>query len=288
MRCVKLIRCEPALVQFALFSRRHLASLLGVSVAASILVGALAVGDCVRGSLVDIALARIGRATFAFAFRDRFFRSALAEDLPPAAAILQLPGTASTPDDSARANHVQILGVNSPFWALAMSPVPILTNKGLVYVDLRDGEHAKQNFDRALAMDRNNYRAWIGLGVLAVRSGDVEPGDPGFQRSTTTKATEMGYTLLAKALDQAGRTSEAQAARDRAKLLSNRKQGAQAPPRRCARVLATLNFRALTLPFRRNRVELAGECAPWKPSSGKAFCTTPSSEARRWRNGCGV
>lgn len=106
----------------------------------------------------------------------------------------------------------------------------LLTNKGLVYVDLRDGEHAKQNFDRALAMDRNNYRAWIGLGVLAVRSGDVNLAIQDFQRSTTTKATELGYTLLAKALDQAGRTSEAQAARDRAKLLSNRKQGAQAPP----------------------------------------------------------
>ena len=105
------------------YARGHLGTLLGVAVAAAILVGALAVGDCVRVSLHDLALARIGRATFALASRDRFFRSALADGLPGAAAVLQLPGTAATPDQSARANHVQILGVNEKFWALAQTPL---------------------------------------------------------------------------------------------------------------------------------------------------------------------
>jgi ABC-type lipoprotein release transport system permease subunit len=105
-------------------ARGHFGVLLGVAVAAAILTGALAMGDCVRESLRALALARIGRTTFALASGDRFFRSALADDLPPpAAAVLQLPGTAATPDDSARANHVQILGVNSHFWQLAPTPV---------------------------------------------------------------------------------------------------------------------------------------------------------------------
>jgi tetratricopeptide (TPR) repeat protein len=104
----------------------------------------------------------------------------------------------------------------------------LLANRGLVYVDLKDGEHAKESFDKAIAMDPNNYRAWIGLGVLAVRAGDLNLAIQNFQRATTSKPTELSYTLLAKALDQAGRTSEAQAARERAKLLSNKK-GAQAP-----------------------------------------------------------
>jgi ABC-type lipoprotein release transport system permease subunit len=94
-----------------------------VTVAGAILVGALAIGDCVRESLRDLALARIGRTTFVLAAADRFFRSALADGLQPAAAVLQLPGTAATPDDSARANHVQILGVDEHFWALAQTPV---------------------------------------------------------------------------------------------------------------------------------------------------------------------
>jgi ABC-type lipoprotein release transport system permease subunit len=111
-------------------ARSHLGTFLGVAVASAILVGALAIGDCVRGSLHDLALARIGRADFAIASTDRLFRSALAEDLRGdvsnglAAAVLQLPGTAATPDDSARANHVQILGVDAHFWAMAQEPPP--------------------------------------------------------------------------------------------------------------------------------------------------------------------
>ncbi len=111
-------------------ARSHLGTFLGVAVASAILVGSLAIGDCVRGSLHDLALARIGRASFAIASTDRFFRSALADDLRAdasnglAAAVLQLPGTAATPDDSARANHVQILGVDAHFWAMAQQPPP--------------------------------------------------------------------------------------------------------------------------------------------------------------------
>jgi ABC-type lipoprotein release transport system permease subunit len=112
------------------YARSHLGTFLGVAVASAILVGAMAVGDCVRGSLHDLALARIGRASFALASTDRFFRSALADDLRGdvsnglAAAILQLPGTAATPDDAARANHVQILGVDEHFWEMAERTPP--------------------------------------------------------------------------------------------------------------------------------------------------------------------
>jgi protein O-mannosyl-transferase len=106
----------------------------------------------------------------------------------------------------------------------------LLANRGLVYVDMKDSEHARQSFDKAIAIDPNNYRAWIGSGVLAVRAGDVNQAIQDFQRATTSKPTALGYTLLAKALDQAGRTSEAQAAHERAKLLSNQKQSAQTSP----------------------------------------------------------
>jgi ABC-type lipoprotein release transport system permease subunit len=111
-------------------ARSHVGTFLGVAVASAILVGALAIGDCVRGSLRAMALARIGRADFAIASTDRLFRSALVDDLRGdvsnglAAAVLQLPGTAATPDDSARANHVQILGVDRHFWAMAQEPPP--------------------------------------------------------------------------------------------------------------------------------------------------------------------
>jgi tetratricopeptide (TPR) repeat protein len=103
----------------------------------------------------------------------------------------------------------------------------LFANKGLVYLDLKDSAHAEENFDRAVAMDPHNYRGWLGLGVLAVRAGDLKLAVTNLQRSTAAKPTEVGYTLLAQALDQSGRTDEAKAARERAKLLSKSAAGSQ-------------------------------------------------------------
>jgi len=112
------------------YAMSHLGTLLGVIVASAVLVGALAVGDSVRESLRDMALARIGRVSFALAATDHFFRAALADDMRSgisnglAAAVLQLPGTAARPDESARANQVQVLGIDEHFSALAQRPFP--------------------------------------------------------------------------------------------------------------------------------------------------------------------
>ncbi len=98
-------------------ARVHLGALLGAAVGSAVLIGALVVGDSVRGSLRDLALARLGRVQLALAANDRFFRAALAEELAHKGVIegmvvpaLTLPATAGTPDDSARANRVRVLG----------------------------------------------------------------------------------------------------------------------------------------------------------------------------------
>ncbi|MDB6067823.1 MAG: hypothetical protein JWR26_4031, partial [Pedosphaera sp.] len=97
---------------------------LGAAVGSAALIGALVVGDSVRESLHELALARLGRVSTALASNDRFFRSQLADGINPsekslAAPVMQLAGTATTDDASARANHVQILGVDAKFWQLA-------------------------------------------------------------------------------------------------------------------------------------------------------------------------
>ena len=68
--------------------RNHLGVLLGATLATTILVGAMAVGDSVRHSLARQALMRLGQVHFAVNTHDRFFRAQLAEDL---AAKLQAP-----------------------------------------------------------------------------------------------------------------------------------------------------------------------------------------------------
>jgi putative ABC transport system permease protein len=106
-------------------ARSHLGALLGAAVGSTVLVGALAVGDSVRESLRQIGLRRLGHVQLALASNDRFFRAELADELEKpidglAVSALQLSGTASTSDGSARGNRVQLLGVPEKFWTLAL------------------------------------------------------------------------------------------------------------------------------------------------------------------------
>ena len=114
-------------------ARSHLGALLGAGVAAAVVVGALVVGDSVRGSLRDLALLRLGRIEHAMATGDRLFTGFLATSLqqalaqsglarpgmPGLAPVLQLPAVAVSSDASARANRIQVLGVDARFWQLA-------------------------------------------------------------------------------------------------------------------------------------------------------------------------
>src|SRR5215475_3218570 len=93
-------------------ARAHAGVVLGAAVGSAALIGALVVGDSVRESLKDMALARLGKVEVAMASGDRFFRDRATLRLPgidECASVLQLAGTAAKQDGSARANHVQIL-----------------------------------------------------------------------------------------------------------------------------------------------------------------------------------
>ena len=107
-------------------ARAHFGVVLGAAAGSAALIGALLVGDSVRGSLQDMALARLGRTDVALASSDRFVRAKLAMEIASAsaqtAAVLQLSGTASASDAAARANQVQVLGVDEKFWRLADQP----------------------------------------------------------------------------------------------------------------------------------------------------------------------
>src|SRR5262245_18957147 len=61
--------------------RSHLGILAGAAVASAALIGALLVGDSVRGSLLANALERIGPFHYAMAPADRFFRAELGADI---------------------------------------------------------------------------------------------------------------------------------------------------------------------------------------------------------------
>ena len=103
--------------------RTTLGVFAGAALASGILIGALAVGDSVRYTLEQQALARIGRTQLALSAPDRFFREdlaiALMDDLAaPVAPLLAIRGTVSKPDGTRLAANVQIVGVNDRFWQL--------------------------------------------------------------------------------------------------------------------------------------------------------------------------
>jgi putative ABC transport system permease protein len=107
--------------------RQHAGVLLGATLATAILVGALAVGDSVRYSLLQMALTRLGGVQVALNSQGQFFRDALASDLASdlkgsAAPVLNLRGTAASSSGEARVAGVKILGVDDRFWSLAPHP----------------------------------------------------------------------------------------------------------------------------------------------------------------------
>ena len=107
-------------------ARSHLGALLGAAIGSAVLIGALIVGDSVRGSLREMALQRLGEINSALHGGDRFFKADLAERVASIgevgrrttveshiSAILSLPAMASREDGTARANRVQLLGVDT-------------------------------------------------------------------------------------------------------------------------------------------------------------------------------
>ncbi len=121
-------------------ARAHLGVVLGATVGSAALVGALIVGDSVRGSLRDLALQRLGKVRFALENGDRLFGDRLADRLSEAVVreraggsetgpgspvtivpVLKLAATAVNQSGTARANRIQLLGVDSRFAWLAGS-----------------------------------------------------------------------------------------------------------------------------------------------------------------------
>jgi putative ABC transport system permease protein len=93
--------------------RIHAAVALGVAVTTAVLVGALVVGDSVRGSLKHTALDRLADIEDVLV-TDKFFRVDLAEQIPdtsfPRDASVVLVGTVTNPSSRTRATQITLIG----------------------------------------------------------------------------------------------------------------------------------------------------------------------------------
>jgi len=128
------------------YRRTHAGVAVGAAVGTAILVGALVVGDSVRYTLRAIALERLGDVDLAADLGGRLCRDRLAADLAArlgarAAPVLRLRGIAANSDGSARANGVQVLGVDERFWALGAPRDPLADGDGQVALGERLAAH---------------------------------------------------------------------------------------------------------------------------------------------------
>ena len=107
------------------YRRTHVGVLAGAAIASAVLTGALLVGDCVRGSLRDAALARLGQVRLAAGGESVLFRAEVAKEFrqsgAPTAAVLALRGSARREDGAARVNRIQVIGADEHFWRLGPS-----------------------------------------------------------------------------------------------------------------------------------------------------------------------
>ncbi|MCG6927291.1 MAG: ABC transporter permease [Acidobacteria bacterium] len=210
--------------------RPNLAVVLGVAAAAAVLGGSLVVGDSVRGSLADTALARLGRTTHAVESTG-FFRDRLAADLdaqPDFAAafdavspVVVLRGVATHATSRRRAGDVLVYGVDERFWTFhGLEPPELDTRDALVSAPLAEelgaGEgdavlvrlHAASDVSGSTLFGRRDDPALgMRLTVKGVRTRE-ELGELALRpRAGGVRAVYVPLGTLQRAVDQAGRAN---------------------------------------------------------------------------------
>ena len=109
----------------------------------------------------------------------------------------------------------------------AMQRAELFSNLGFAYGALGDYAQARKSFQAVVNLNPNHGRAWMGLGVVEQNSGDLGSAIQDYDHSVKAHPSDVAYLLLARALEQSGRNSEAQSAIQKAKLLSPNFEQAQ-------------------------------------------------------------
>jgi tetratricopeptide (TPR) repeat protein len=82
---------------------------------------------------------------------------------------------------------------------------------GFAYRGMGQPMKAKQYFEKALQLAPDRARAMAGLGLIAQQSGDLAEAIRQYARAIAVQPTDVGYLLLAQALQAGGHAGEAKA-----------------------------------------------------------------------------
>jgi Flp pilus assembly protein TadD len=94
------------------------------------------------------------------------------------------------------------------------------SDMGYALRDLGDSEHARASFRAAVNLRPRTLRAWLGLGLTEQKSGNYAEAVRDYAQVLMIQQWDLGYFLLARALQQNDQPEEARAAMDQARRLS--------------------------------------------------------------------
>ena len=100
-------------------------------------------------------------------------------------------------------------------------------NLGYAYKDIGDLDDARQNLQMAVNTNPEYVGAWISLGLVAQKLGDLNLAIQAYSRAMKIEPSGFGYLLLARALELSGRKAEADAATQQARIAAENFRDAQ-------------------------------------------------------------
>ncbi len=95
-----------------------------------------------------------------------------------------------------------------------------LTNQGYAYYSLKNYDRAQQSFAATIQESPENPQALLGLGLVAQMSGRSQEAVENYARAVRLSPSDVGYLLLAQALEHQGRSDDAKTAQAAAEQIS--------------------------------------------------------------------
>jgi protein O-mannosyl-transferase len=98
--------------------------------------------------------------------------------------------------------------------AVELTSDPILlsltyANLGAAHLTLGEYEAAHQNFDESLRLNPGQFKAWLGLGLMEEKQGNIGEAITNLSRSVDLQPTSQAYLELGRLLTQTGHLPEA-------------------------------------------------------------------------------